>query len=180
MYADSHGVFSSRQIERRCRQDLAFMYISQMNCPNFRVLGDFRKDNLSFFHDCFKQSVKLAMELRMASLGHISLDGSKFKASSSKHKAMSYGRLKSREAGLSAENDELIKKARLSDQQEDDTYKEANGCYSIPEDLQFKQERLKKIKAAKEALENSDRKFVNADFAYDAEPMCSFVRPMNG
>lgn len=84
IYANSHGVFSSRQIERRCRQDLAFMYISQMNCPNFRVLGDFRKDNLSFFDDCFKQSVKLTMKLRMASLGHISLDGSKFKACSSK------------------------------------------------------------------------------------------------
>ncbi|UYM16703.1 transposase [Endozoicomonas euniceicola] len=117
IYAYSHGVFSSREIEKRCRQDLAFtfMYISQMNCPNFRVLGDFRKNNLSFFHDCFKQSVKLAMELKLASLGHISLDGSKFKANSSKHKAMSYGRLKAKEAELSAEVDELIKKASQCD-----------------------------------------------------------------
>ncbi|MBO9496676.1 IS1182 family transposase [Thalassotalea sp. G20_0] len=173
IYAYSHGVFSSRQIERRCRQDLAFMYISKMNCPNFRVLGDFRKDNLSFFHDCFKHSVKLAMELRMASLGHISLDGSKFKASSSKHKAMSYGRLKSREAELSAEIDELIKKASLSDQQEDDTYKEANG-YTIPEDLQFKQERLKKIKAAKEALEKRE-KALNPDEQIDDKKQISFA-----
>ncbi len=44
----------------------------------------------------------------MASLGHISLDGSKFKANSSKHKAMSYGRLKAKEIELSAEIDELI------------------------------------------------------------------------
>ncbi|WP_422464117.1 transposase [Endozoicomonas sp. ALB115] len=65
IYAYSHGVFSSRQIERRCRQDLAFMYISQMNCPNFRVLGDFRKNNLSFFHDCFKQSVKAMFVLKV-------------------------------------------------------------------------------------------------------------------
>ena len=83
----------------------------------------------------------------MASLGHISLDGSKFKASSSKHKAMSYGRLKAKEVGLSAEIDELIKKANQHDQKEDDLDKETNG-YTIPEDLQFKQERLKKIKAA--------------------------------
>ena len=91
IYAYSHGVFSSREIQQKCAQDLAFMHISQMNCPNFRVLGDYRKNNLNFFHDCFKQSVKLALELKMASLGHISLDGSKFKASTSKHKAMSYG-----------------------------------------------------------------------------------------
>ena len=156
IYAYSHGVFSSREIEKRCRQDLAFMYISQMNCPNFRVLGDFRKNNLSFFHDGFKQSVKLAMELKLASLGHISLDGSKFKANSSKHKAMSYGRLKAKEAELSAEVDELIKKASQCDQEEDDAYKEAKG-YSIPEDLQFKEERLKKIKAAKKALEEREK-----------------------
>ena len=173
IYAYSHGVFSSREIERRCRQDLAFMYISQMNCPNFRVLGDFRKDNLSFFHDCFKQSVKLAMELQMASLGHISLDGSKFKANSSKHKAMSYGRLKAKEAELSAGIDELIKKANQHDQEENDLYKEANG-YTIPEDLQFKQERLKKIKAAKEALEKRE-KALNPDAPIDDKKQISFA-----
>ncbi|WP_422132798.1 IS1182 family transposase [Endozoicomonas sp. ALD040] len=173
IYAYSHGVFSSREIERRCRQDLAFMYISQMNCPNFRVLGDFRKDNLSFFHDCFKQSVKLAIELKMASLGHISLDGSKFKANSSKHKAMSYGRLKAKEAELSAEVDELIKKASQCDQEEDDAYKATNG-YSIPEDLQFKEERLKKIKEAKKALEERE-KALNPDKPIDDKKQISFA-----
>ena len=84
IYAYSRGVFSSREIERRCHEDLSFMYIANMNCPNFRVLSDFRKNNAGFFHDCFKQTVKLAIELKLASLGHISLDGSKFKANSSK------------------------------------------------------------------------------------------------
>jgi len=77
IYAYSRGVFSSRQIERRCHEDLSFMFIAQMNCPNFRVLSDFRKNHGDFFQDCFKQTVKLAMELKLASLGHISLDGSK-------------------------------------------------------------------------------------------------------
>ena len=149
------------------------MYISQMNCPNFRVLGDFRKNNLSFFHDCFKQSVKLAMELKLASLGHISLDGSKFKANSSKHKAMSYGRLKAKEAELSAEVDELIKKASQYDQEEDDAYKETNG-YSIPEDLQFKEERLEKIKTAKKALEERE-KALNPDEPIDDKKQISFA-----
>lgn len=78
IYAYSRGVFSSREIQRRCNEDLSFMFIAQMNCPNFRVLSDFRKNNSAFFHDCFKQTVQLAIELKLASLGHISLDGSKF------------------------------------------------------------------------------------------------------
>jgi len=97
IYAYSKCVFSSRQIEKRCHEDLSFMYISHRNCPNFRVLSDFRKDNPDFLKECFIQSALLAKELGMVSFGHVSLDGSKFKANSSKHKAMSYEYLKLRE-----------------------------------------------------------------------------------
>lgn len=152
IYAYSRGVFSSRQIERRCREDLSFMFIAQMNCPNFRVLSDFRKNHGVFFQDCFKQTVKLAMALKLASLGHISLDGSKFKANTSKHKAMSYARLKEKEQALCAEIDALIEQANRCDREEDQTYREKTG-YELPDDLQFKQARLAKIKAAKQALE---------------------------
>ena len=132
------------------------MYISGMNCPNFRVLSDFRKDNADFFHDCFKQSVLMAMELGLASLGHVSLDGSKFKASTSKHKAMSHKRLVEKEKELMKEIDTLIQKANKCDKDEDKQYKEKTG-YELPEDLKFKEERLAKIKMAKEALEKREK-----------------------
>lgn len=156
IYSYSRGVFSSREIERRCNEDLPFMHIAQMNCPNFRVLSDFRKDNIEFFHDCFKQTVHLAMELKLASLGHISLDGSKFKASTSKHKAMSYKRLKEKEQELTNEIEELVEKANRCDKEEDQAYKENTG-YEIPEDLKYKESRLAQIKDAKEALEKREQ-----------------------
>jgi len=157
IYAYSRGVYSSRQIEKRCHEDLSFMFIAQMNCPNFRVLSDFRKDHEPFFQECFKQTVQLALELKLASLGHISLDGSKFKANTSKHKAMSYGHLKEKEQALSAEIDALIEAANRCDREEDRIYKEKTG-YEIPEDLKFKQTRLAKIKVAKQALEQREAK----------------------
>ena len=156
IYSYSHGVFSSRLIERRCREDLSFMYIAGMNCPNFRVLSNFRKDNAEFFHDCFKQSVMLAMELGLASLGHVSLDGSKFKANTSKHKAMSHKRLMEKEKELMEEIDLLIQKANSCDDAEDQEYKEKTG-YEIPEDLKFKEDRLAKVQAAKKALEEREQ-----------------------
>ena len=155
IYAYSHGIFSSRQIERRCNEDLSYMYIAGMKCPNFRVLSDFRKDNAEFFHECFKQSVFLAMELGLASLGHVSLDGSKFKADTSKHKAMSYKRLKDQEKKLMAEIAALIDKAKKCDEEEDKEYKDKTG-YGIPEDLQHKEDRLTQIQAAKKALEKRE------------------------
>ena len=118
IYAYSHGVFSSRQIEKRCNEDLGFMYIAGKRCPNFRVPSDFRKDRGDFFRSCFKQTVRMALELDVASLGHVSLDGSKFKANSSKHKAMSYGRMKEREHRLCEEIEALAERARRCDEEE--------------------------------------------------------------
>ena len=155
IYAYSRGVFSSREIQRRCNEDLSFMFIAQMNCPNFRILSDFRKNNSTFFHNCFKQTVQLAIELKLASLGHISLDGSKFQANSSRHKAMSYGRLKEKEGALSQEIDDLIEKASRCDDEEEQAYKDQTG-YEIPEDLKHKKARLKQIKEAKVALEERE------------------------
>ena len=173
IYSYSHGVFSSRQIERRCQTDLAFMYIAQMNCPDFRVLSDFRKDHAEFFHDCFKQTVGLAMELNLASLGHISLDGSKFKANTSKHKAMSYRRLKEKEQALTAEIEALIEQAHRCDEEEDRAYQEETG-YAIPQDLKHKQERLAKIQAAKAALEQREES-LNPGKAIEDKKQISFA-----
>ena len=172
IYSYSRGIFSSRKIQRRCNEDLSFMYIAQMNCPNFRVLSDFRKDNIDFFHSCFKQTVKLAIQLGLASLCHVSLDGSKFKANSSKHKAMSYKHLKHQEKQLSDEINSLIKKANLCDEQEDKTYKEKTG-YEMPEDLKFKQDRLNKIQAAKQALEKREQE-LNPNKEIDDKKQISF------
>ena len=156
IYAYSQGVFSSREIEKKCHEDLGFMFIAHCNCPNFRVLSDFRKDNYKFFKKCFKQSVLIAIEAGMASLGHVSLDGSKFKANTSKHKAMSYGRLKAKEKELTDEIENLIAKANKCDQEEDKDHQDKSG-YEIPEELKIKKQRLVKIKQAKEALENREQ-----------------------
>ena len=173
IYAYSQGVFSSRQIKQKCKEDLGFMHIAHLQCPDFRVLSDFRKNNYEFFKECFKQSVMLAMQAGLASLGHVSLDGSKFKANSSKHKAMSYKRLKEQEKQLIEEIESLMKQAEQCDTEEDQEYKERTG-YEIPEDLQYKETRLKKIQEAKEALEKREAE-LNPDTPIEDKKQISFA-----
>ncbi len=79
IYAYSHGVFSSREIMKKCHEDLGFMFIAHCNCPDFRVLSDFRKKNNEFFKECFQRSVMLAKKAGMASIGHVSLMGRSFR-----------------------------------------------------------------------------------------------------
>jgi transposase len=173
IYAYSQGSFSSRETEKKCHEDLGFMFISHCNCPNFRVLSDFRKDNHEFFKECFKQSALLAMQAGMVSLGHISLDGSKFKANTSKHKAMSYGRLKVKEKELTEEIEALIAKATKCDEEEDEEYLDNTG-YEIPEELKIKEKRLAKIKEAREALEKREQE-LNPGKEIDDEKQISFA-----
>jgi transposase len=173
IYAYSQGVFSSRKIEKRCHEDLTFMFISHMNCPNFRVLSDFRKENAEFIKECFKQSVLFARELGMVSLGHVSLDGSKFKADSSKHKAMSYDHLKAKEEQIVKQIEELLTEARESDEEEDRKHGDKTG-YELPEELKIKGKRLAKIRAAKEALEKREQE-MNPGKAIEDRKQISFA-----
>jgi len=148
------------------------MFISHSNCPNFRVLSDFRKDNYEFFKECFKQSALLAMEAGMASLGHVSLDGSKLKANTSKHKEMSCARLKAKEKELTEEIEVLLAKAAKCNE-EDEEYQDKSG-YEIPEELKIKEKRLAKIKEAKEALENREKE-LNPGKEIDDKKQISFA-----
>ena len=156
-YAYCHGVFSSRQIERKCYTDLGFMYISRMNCPNFRVLSDFRKDNLDFFQTLFTQSVAIAEELNLVDFKKVSQDGSKFKANSSKHKAMSYGRMKKNIGELNELVKNLMTKIDQIESEEDKSHIQEDYL-KLKEELQIKEKRLKKILDAKNALELREEK----------------------
>src|SRR6266481_3448882 len=70
----------------------------------------------------FLQVLKLCRKAGLVKLGHIALDGTKVKANASKHKAMSYGRMKAEEARLQAEIKELLHQAEAVDEQEDAEY----------------------------------------------------------
>ena len=88
----------------------------------FRTISDFRKDNLDALSGLFIQVLALCQQAGLVKLGHVALDGTKVKANASKHKAMSYQRMKEREAQLAAEVAELLERAREVDDEEDRRY----------------------------------------------------------
>jgi len=153
--APSVALHANMTVEEFGQCDLAYaLPFSPTWDPMLTAANQLRKDNYEFFKECFKQSVLLAMEAGIASLGHVSLDGSKFKANTSKHKAMSYGRLKVKEKELTEEIGSLIAKASKCVEEEE--YQDKTG-YEIPEELKIKEKRLTKIKEAKEALEKREQ-----------------------
>jgi hypothetical protein len=96
--------------------------------------------------------LRLAEKAGLVRLGHVALDGTKIKANASKHKAMSYERMKRREAELKAEVDGWFAAAEAVDTEEDQRYGERRGD-ELPDWVADKQQRLAQIRAAKAALE---------------------------
>ena len=86
-------------------------------------------------------------------LGHVALDGTKVKANASKHKAMSYQRMKEKAAQLAAEVAELLRQAQAADDEEDRRYGKDKRGDELPEELSFRERRLEKIREAMAALE---------------------------
>jgi transposase len=152
-----HGVRSARKLARLARQEATFVYLAGGGRPHYRTLARFRRDNAAAFTAVFQETVILALRVGLARLGHVALDGTKLKANTSKHKAMSYGRMRQREAQLKAEIAELVERAEARDAAEDQEYGIDSDGYSVADELARREARLAKIRAARERLEAEQR-----------------------
>ena len=157
VYAYCVGVFSSRRIQKRLIEDIAFRILAASNQPDFRTISDFRKIHLNTLQDLFEQVLKLALTAGAIKLGRVALDGSKIKANASKHKAMSYKRMKEEGRNLRAEVHQLLKQAKAADDEEDARYGKDKSGDELPEELSRRETRLQRIKEAKKTLEQRAR-----------------------
>ena len=134
-------------------EDIAFRILAAGNQPNFRTLSDFRKIHLQTLAGMFEQVLKIALEAGAVKLGRVALDGTKMKANASKHKAMSYDRMREKDKQIRAEVKQLLEQAEAADTEEDALHGKDKRGDELPEELQRRESRLKKIREAKRAVE---------------------------
>jgi transposase len=152
VYGYATGVFSSRKIERRLHEDLAFRLLAADNFPRHRTIRDFRALHLKELSDLFVQVVKLAREMGLVKLGTVAIDGTKLKANASRHKAMSYERMQQAEAELKAQIDALLERARSTD-----TAEAGEPEVDLPAEIERREVRLKAITEARQRLGQRQR-----------------------
>jgi transposase len=153
VYGYCVGVFSSRRLEKRLSEDIAFRVLAAGNEPDFRTISEFRRIHLKALEGLFVQVLQLALKLGAMKLGRVAIDGTKIKANASKHKAMSYERMLREEQRLREEVQRLLGEAEQSDKDEDKRYGRNGRGDELPAELGRRQERLKRIAEAKQALE---------------------------
>jgi transposase len=157
VYGYCVGVYSARKMQQRLNEDVAFRVLAAGNAPDFRTIADFRKIHRETLKGLFEQVLKMALELGAMKLGRVALDGSKVKANASKHKAMSYERMGEQEKVIRQEVKEMLAQAEAVDAEEDARYGKECAGNELPEELQRRETRLKRIREAKRALEERAR-----------------------
>jgi len=138
IYGYSHGVTSSRALERRCHDDIAFR---------------FRARHGAALKALFTQSLALCAQAGLVSLGRVALDGTKVRAAASRHRAMSYDRMVRAESELAGEVEALLAEAQRLDAAEDAAYGPDRRGDELPVELTRREGRLAAIRKAKAALE---------------------------
>jgi transposase len=157
LYANAVGIYSSRRMARACQERVDFMALTGMQKPDFRTISLFRLRHLEAMQKIFRQVLKLCQKAGLVKLGHVALDGTKMQANASKHESMSYGKMKKAERQLQAEIERWFEEAERLDREEDQVYGADKSGDEMPEWVADKQQRLEKIRQAKEALEAEAR-----------------------
>ena len=155
LYGASQGVVSGREIARRLRYDLRFRYLAgEGPWPDFRTINRFRERHAEDFAEVFRQTVRLAREAGLGGLGIVAVDGTKLRANTSRHKAMSYGRMRKEEKRLDREISQLMNRMDQVNRSEDERHGDDDeGSGGLPAELHDREARREKIRSLRQKLE---------------------------
>jgi transposase len=147
------GVYSGREIAQRLRWDLRFRYLAGGLYPDFRTINRFRVRHREDFAEVFRQTVRTAQASGLGKLGRVAIDGTKIRANTSRHKAMSHGRMGEAEEALEDEIAQILAQMDERNEAEDDEHGDDDGSGGLPAELQDREKRVAKLRAVREQLE---------------------------
>ena len=153
LFAAITGVYSGREVARRLHYDLRFRYLAGELRPDFRTINRFRMVHVEDFREVFRQTVRIARQAGLGKLGRVAIDGTKLRANTSRHKAMSRGRMDEAEARLDDEIGQILMQIEEQNAAEDDEHGDGDGGGGLPAELQSREARRERIRAAREQLE---------------------------
>ena len=154
LFGATAGVYSGCELARRVHWDLRFRYLAGALRPDFRTINRFRMRHREGFAEIFRQTVQMARASGLAKLGMVAIDGTKVRANTSRHKAMSHSRMLDEEARLEDEIAQILAQMDEVEAAEDREHGEDDdGSGGLPEELQNRETRREKLRAVREQLE---------------------------
>jgi transposase len=145
LYAYCVGCPSSRKIEKRLREDVAFRVLAANETPDFRTISLFRKRHLEALKGLFTQVLQLCKRQGLVKLGAVALDGTKIKANAALDRNRTYEKLEKEKRELDALVEGLLREADTVDEEEDRLYGPDKRGDELPPELADAERRREKI-----------------------------------
>ncbi|MDQ3729666.1 MAG: transposase [Actinomycetota bacterium] len=135
LYAYATGERSSRGIERKLSDDVAFRVIAANHRPDHATIARFRARHQEALSGLFSSVLALCAEAGLVSVGTLALDGTRVRADAADRQNRSYDQIA----------DEILAEAEAVDAAEDKEHGEARGD-ELPGDRRSRRERLREAK----------------------------------
>jgi len=160
-YGYAMGERSSRVIAHRLKSDVAYMYLSALQHPDFRTINRFRKDNIDILKGLFVQIVRFCVEMGMVCVGTIAIDGTKLKANASYERTKKAQELDEYIVAVDKEIGYILQECEDTDNKEDELMGEDKSIYEVPSELKERQKLKERLQKAKEKLLVRNSKEIN-------------------
>ena len=145
IYAYSHGVRSSRAIERLCGRDAGYRFIVGEHAPDHSVIARFRRRHVERLEGVFLRVLEMCRDAGLIRLGLVVLDGTKVKANAALEANRSA-------ATIGEQIGRMLAEAETVDVGEDRLFGTGGGD-ELPKDLARREDRLSRLRACKAELE---------------------------
>jgi transposase len=153
VYGYCVGERSSRRIERRCVEDVAFRVVAGNLRPDHATIARFRVDHEAALAALFVQVLALCAEAGLVRVGLVALDGTKMAAAAALSSNMSDAQL---QAAIAKQVAKMFAEAAEVDAAEDELYGDARGD-ELPAELADRDSRLRRLAEARERLAERQR-----------------------
>jgi len=148
LYAYCIGERSSRRIERRLCEDVAFRVIAANQAPDHATIARFRAEHEEAIKGLFTQALALCATAGLVKVALVAVDGTKIAASASRSANQTAG-------AIAAEIERMFGEAKAIDEAEDALYGDRRGD-ELPAGLRRRSERVARLKQLKARLDAED------------------------
>ncbi len=157
LYSYSHGIRSSRKIERACHHNLSFQWLMGGQKPDYSTIARFRGDHKASIKKVLKQCARMCVKMDLIDGNMLFIDGSKFRANASINKTCNKKRVEEAIQKIEQHIDEMIDHSEAIDQQEG----AESTLMKFKEQIREKAEFINKMKDVLIELETTGKKSLN-------------------
>ena len=159
LYGYYNGIRSSRKLEKETTRNIEVMWFMEKLQPNFRTIADFRKNNIDSMKKVFGAFSGLCDELGLIGKEIEAIDGSKFRASNSRRKNLTKGKLQKQIDYYEKQADEYMKVLDEEDKKEENVNEKVKASKEeIKEKIEKAKKRIEELKEEKEEVEKNGEK----------------------